>query len=54
MLRPGQKGSTGYSYSEVQRKKGYQLFVCPAGFYPVDGRNNYINKVNTPFTCLKQ
>jgi hypothetical protein len=53
-LRPGQKSSTGYSYSEVQKKRGYQLFICPAGFIPVDAKNNYVSRVNTPFKCLKQ
>jgi hypothetical protein len=53
-LRPGQKSSTGYNAAEVQAKRGYQLFACPAGYYPVDSLNRYVSRVNTSFKCLKQ
>jgi hypothetical protein len=50
-LRPNQKSSTGYSRTEVQRKRGYQFFLCPAGYYPVDASNRFVNRVNTAYRC---
>jgi hypothetical protein len=53
-IRPNQKTSTGYSRSEWARRQGYQLFICPAGYSPVDSRNQYVNRVNTPYRCLQR
>jgi hypothetical protein len=53
-LRPNQKSSTGWSRKEVQVKRGFQLFLCPSGYLPVDGNNRFVNKVNTPYRCLQR
>jgi hypothetical protein len=53
-LRPNQKTSTGYSRSEWASKRGYQMFLCPAGYIPVDSRNQFVNRVNTPYRCLQR
>lgn len=52
-VRPGRKGNTGYSRREVDAKGGYELYVCPAGFIPVDARGRYVDRVNTLFRCRR-
>lgn len=38
-LGPGRATSTGASRDEMQRKEGFELYVCPTGFMPVDGND---------------
>jgi len=52
-LGPGRSTSTGDSRDEIQRKRGYELYVCPAGFLPVDGNDRYVTRVNTMFRCKR-
>jgi hypothetical protein len=52
-LGPGRHNSTGYSRSEVQQKGGFELYICPSGYVPVDANNGYVNRVNTQFRCKK-
>jgi hypothetical protein len=53
-LGPGRATSTGTSREEMQRKQGYELYVCPTGFLPVDGNGRYVSRVNTMFRCKRR
>ena len=53
-IAPGGKGSTGFSRREVDQKGGFEVYACPSGYVPVDGQNQYVNRVNTQFRCKKQ
>ena len=53
-LAPGRHASTGYSQREVQGKGGFDLYVCPAGYIPVDGNDRYVDRVNTRFRCKQK
>jgi hypothetical protein len=53
-LGPGRSTSTGNSREEIQRKQGYELYVCPTGFLPVDGNDRYVSRVNTMFRCKRR
>jgi hypothetical protein len=53
-LGPGRATSTGNSREEMQRKQGYELYVCPTGFMPVDGSDRYVSRVNTMFRCRRR
>jgi hypothetical protein len=53
-LGPGRHSSTGFDRREVQEKGGFELYVCPAGYSPVDAQNNYVTRVNTRFRCKKR
>jgi hypothetical protein len=48
---PGRHESTGWSQREVAAKRGFQLYVCPQGYVPVDANNQYVSRVNTRFRC---
>jgi hypothetical protein len=50
-IRPGRKTSTGHSRSEVDDKGGFELYVCPEDYLPVDAEDRYVTRVNTPFRC---
>jgi hypothetical protein len=52
-IAPGAKASTGFSRSEVDRKGGFELFVCPAGYIPVDANGNFVQQANTLFRCRR-
>lgn len=52
-VSPGRKGNTGYSRQEVNEKGGYELYICPAGFIPVDASGRYVDRVNTMFRCRR-
>ena len=53
-LAPGRNANTGYSQREVQGKGGFDLYVCPAGYIPVDANDRYVDRVNTRFRCKRQ
>jgi hypothetical protein len=53
-LGAGRKTSTGDSREQVRSKGGYELYVCPAGFLPVDGNDHYVTRPNTRFRCRQQ
>jgi len=54
-LLPGAHGTTGRSSQEVQAMGGFELYVCPLGYVPVDANNQYVNKIDTPnFRCKRQ
>lgn len=53
-LGPGRTTSTGNSRDEIQRKQGFELYVCPTGFMPVDGSDRYVSRVNTMFRCKRR
>jgi TPR repeat protein len=51
----GQATNTGWSKSEVTQKGIYNLYVCPAGYIPVDSSTNQmVNRLNQTFTCKQQ
>jgi hypothetical protein len=52
-LGPGRHNSTGWSRSEVQEKGGFGLYICAAGYIPVDANSQYVNRVNTQFRCKR-
>jgi hypothetical protein len=54
-LAPGQSTNSGWSQSEVAQKQNFALFVCPAGFLPVDGNTHQpIRSPNESSVCHKQ
>jgi hypothetical protein len=53
-LSPGATTSTGYSRQEVDAKGGFQFYICPAGFVPVDSGGAYVQRLNTSYWCKKQ
>jgi hypothetical protein len=52
-LGSGRHSSTGFDRHEVQEKGGFEVYVCPAGYVPVDANNNYVNRVNIRFRCRR-
>ena len=54
-LAPGQADSTGWSQTDVSRKRGFVLFVCPAGYLAVDSATDQpIRRANENFRCKQQ
>ena len=53
-IYPGRKASTGWNQAEVNSRGGFELFVCPAGFIPVDANDNFVEKANTLFRCKRE
>jgi len=56
-LGPGRHDGNGESASEVRERGGYDLYICPAGYTPVDGNDEYIgavNRPNTQFRCKQE
>jgi hypothetical protein len=53
-IYPGRKANTGFSQAEVNGKGGFELFVCPAGYIPVDGNDNFVERANTLFRCKRE
>ena len=53
-IAPGQASNTGWSQSEVNRKGGFTLFVCPAGYVAVNAATNQsVNQPNQDYRCKK-
>jgi len=53
-IAPGQASNTGWSQSEVDRKGGFTLFVCPAGYVAVDAFSGQsVSRPNQDFRCKK-
>ena len=50
-LTAGRAESTGYSRSEIIKNHGFDLYVCPFGYQPVDGNDRYIKRAGAPFRC---
>ena len=53
-LAPGRKASTGFTRDEVRQRGGFELFVCPSGYLPVDARDRYVSRPNTQFRCKQR
>jgi hypothetical protein len=53
-LGPGQHDSTGYSKSEVDGFGGFDWYVCPAGYDPVDANGHFVTAPHTPFHCKQR
>jgi TPR repeat protein len=54
-LAGGKSTNTGRSQSEVNQKGGFNLYVCPAGYIPVDATTHeYVGRPNQTFTCKQQ
>ena len=53
-LRPGRKNSTGWTRKEVDGWNGFELYVCPLGYVPVDANDQYVRKVDTKFRCRQK
>jgi hypothetical protein len=51
-LGAGQSTSTGWSVSEIQQKQGLSIFVCPAGYIPVDPNSHQmVHSATQGFVC---
>ena len=51
-LRPGASDSVGRLAGGVVPKiGGFQLYVCPVGYLPVDEKNKVVDKPHTIFRC---
>jgi hypothetical protein len=51
-IAAGRSSNTGRSQSEVNQKGGFNLYVCPAGYVPVDpSTNQSVSGPNKTFTC---
>ena len=54
-LAAGQSGDTGWSKSEVDKKGGLEIFVCPEGCVAVDATaGQVVSRPNQKFLCQKQ
>ncbi len=56
-LGPGRHDGTGETESEIRQHGGYDLYICPAGYTPVDANDEYIgavNRANTQFRCMRE
>ena len=54
-LAPGQADSTGWSQTDVSKKRGFALFVCPAGYLAVDSTTDQpVRHANENFRCKQQ
>jgi len=53
-IAAGRSSNTGRSQSEVNQKGGFNLYVCPAGYVPVDpSTNQSVSGPNKTFTCKR-
>src|ERR1700722_4555446 len=53
-IAPGQASNTGWSQDEVNRKGGFALFVCPAGYVAVDASTGQtVSRSNQDYRCKK-
>jgi hypothetical protein len=53
-IAPGQASNTGWSQDEVNRKGGFTLFVCPAGYVAVDASTDQsVSRPNRDYRCKK-
>jgi hypothetical protein len=50
----GRHSSTGQSRREVDEKRGFELYVCPEGYFPVDANDRLVERVNTRFRCKQE
>lgn len=54
-LGAGQATNTGWSQAEVTQKGVFSLYVCPAGYLPVDSSTDQVvNRPNQTFTCKQR
>jgi len=54
-LGPGQATNTGWSKSELAQKGVFNLYVCPAGYIPVDAATDkYVSRPNQTYRCKQQ
>ena len=53
-LGPGRHNATGWPRAIVEQKGGYELYVCPMDYIPVDANDNYIDRVNMQYRCKQQ
>jgi len=54
-LGPGQVTNTGWSKAELAQKGVFNLYVCPAGYIPVDATTDKsINRAQQAFTCKER
>jgi len=54
-LGAGQATNTGWSQAEVTQKGVFSLYVCPAGYIPVDSSTDQVvNRPNQTFTCKQR
>jgi len=53
-IAPGQASNTGWSQGEVNRKGGFTVFVCPAGYIAVDSvTRQSVSRPNQDYLCKK-
>src|SRR4051794_1911758 len=50
-LRPGAKDSVGRLKGQVPKVGGFQFYVCPSGYLPVDETGKVVTKPGTSFKC---
>jgi hypothetical protein len=53
-ITPGGKANTGFSPAEVNNMGGFELYVCPAGYIPVDSSGNFVSGPNILYRCRRQ
>jgi hypothetical protein len=52
-LAPGGQWSIGDTQTDERQNGGYQLYVCPANFVPVDANDKYADRPNVKFRCKR-
>jgi len=52
-IRPGSSQGTGSTWKEKADAGGWDYYVCPRDYSPVDGNDRPISKPNTQFHCKK-
>ncbi len=50
-LRPGAKDSVGKLKGHVPKVGGFQFYVCPSGYLPIDDSGHVVTKPLTSYKC---
>ena len=50
-IGPGRKSQTGCDRASYNKSNGLELYVCPAGWIPVDADDQYVTKPVLQFRC---
>jgi hypothetical protein len=52
-ISPGSSQGTGSTWKEKAEAGGWDYYVCPKNYTPVDGSDRHVSEPNTQFHCKK-
>jgi hypothetical protein len=52
-IQPGGKANTGFSPAEVNQMGGFNLFICPINYIPVDSTGTQVSSPYASYQCSR-